>query len=186
MHRLVPALRESPFRRLCPLSNADKPDGDDRWRCSGIEDEECAWRSSPRRPVAAAVSRRRESTALASRFWPDAICPVTMPEVAKRPFGCSLKLAVAPIITASGIQGSTMPLLFRPSRRTVPDATALHEQREGIAEVVKQDGQEQAPRAQAQPDSDERRDCGQRHRDRVEGKAPVRIAEGMRHSEQEA
>jgi hypothetical protein len=64
--------------------------------------------------------------------------------------------------------------------------TSSHDERERIAEIVKQNRQEQASGAQTQPDRDKGWDCRQRHRDGIEGKAVVREATGMCQSEQEA
>lgn len=64
--------------------------------------------------------------------------------------------------------------------------TSSHDERERIAEIVKQNWQEQASGAQTQPDRDKGWDCRQRHRDGIEGKAVVREATGMCQSEQEA
>lgn len=60
----------------------------------------------------------------------------------------------------------------------------LNQQRQRIADIVEHYRQSNAAGPQAQPDRDERRQRGKRHRHGIEREVPLGIAEGVRHSEQ--
>ncbi len=60
----------------------------------------------------------------------------------------------------------------------------LNQQRQRIAEIVEHYRQSNAAGPQAQPDRNERRQRGKRHRHGIEREVPLGITEGVRHSEQ--